>query len=76
MSEVLKSYTDEVAENTRQYQRQLAELEAEASKRFWRLDPCPGSGGWFRVLDSVGREIYPPSTFMHLRGFFLRHPQA
>lgn len=75
MSDLIRGYTDEVAENTRQYQRQLEELEAEALKRFWRLESCSDSGGWFRVVDGLGRELCKPATFTRLRGFFLEHPQ-
>lgn len=56
-----------------EWERQLNELQAQASKRFWSLVPV-GNGNQFEVHDQLGRVLYGPNSFMGLRGFFKNLP--
>jgi len=64
---------DSLEWNAWNHNRQLNDLKAEAEKRFWTLKPDE-TGNLHGVYDQLGRELYPPSHLMSLRGFFAGLP--
>jgi len=60
-----------------QHEAEVAALEREAAKRFWRLVPEDPARGRYCVEDALGRRIYGADFPAQVRGFFAGlSPQA
>lgn len=62
--------TIEQARNAALHEAEVAALEREAEKRFWRLVPEDMTRSRFYVEDAVGRRIYGAEFPASIRGFF------
>lgn len=61
-------------QNQIRHEAEVARLEHEAAKRFWRLVPEDATRGRFMLEDAVGRRIYGPEYLPQLRGYFAGLP--
>ena len=66
--------TIEQARNAARHEAEVAALEREAAKRFWRLVPEDPTRGRFYVEDAVGRRMCGAEYPAQIRGFFAGLP--
>jgi hypothetical protein len=62
--------TIEQARNAARHEAEVAALEREAAKRFWRIVPEDPTRGRFYVEDAVGRRMCDAKFPAEIRGFF------
>jgi hypothetical protein len=62
------------------HQTWLTNAQAEAKKRFLKLEPTDAGHTHWRLLNSSGELVYPTNRFGYtkaeINGFFLQNPQA
>jgi len=66
--------TTEQMRNAARHEAEIAALEREAAKRFWRLVPEDQTRSRYFVEDAVGRAIYGAEFPAQIRGFFAGLP--